>query len=214
MVQLPAAVSAADVQAAILRSNGAGVSVNNSAAPTSIALFPDDYIQTNKGAVARLEISGSTVDISGDTIVQFEGDELVLDHGRLSVHTTNGLRVRVGCLVVIPVNLTTWTQYDVADVDSKLTVSALKSDVNIDQRSKEKQAKQKTTGSNRATVLEGEEKSRTDHCGAAYINEGIAAKGALLNATWVRMVGAVVIGVVACLGLCHTDDPLSPSNPN
>jgi len=32
------------------------------------------------------------VDIDADTVVQFEGDELVLDHGSLSVNTTRGLK--------------------------------------------------------------------------------------------------------------------------
>jgi hypothetical protein len=92
-------------------------------------LFPDDLVQTPKNAVARIELTGSSADINADSMVQFEGDELVLDHGTLSVRTTRGLRVRVGCLTVIPVNLSQWTQYDVSDVNGRVTVNATKSDV-------------------------------------------------------------------------------------
>ena len=98
---------------------------------------------------------------------QFEGTELVLDHGSLSVNTSRGLRVRVGCLIVTPVNNAEWTHYDVADVDGKVTVSALKNDVNIDVRSRTPQQAKQAAHSNQVTVREGEQKSREEKCGAA-----------------------------------------------
>jgi hypothetical protein len=108
---LPVSLAADETAAAMLRSSGSGVVVNRNPAPTSIALFPNDLIETPKNAVARIEVSGSTADINADTVEQFDGDELVLDHGSLSVSTTQGLRVRVGCLTVTPVNLSQWTRY-------------------------------------------------------------------------------------------------------
>jgi len=57
-----------------------------------MAVFSDDLIETQKGSITRLESTGSRVDIDADTVVQFEGDELVLDHGSLSVNTTRGLK--------------------------------------------------------------------------------------------------------------------------
>jgi hypothetical protein len=104
-VVLPVSLAADETAAAMLRSSGSGVLVNRNPAPTSIALFPNDLIETPKNAVARIEVRGSTADINADTVVQFDGDELVLDHGSLSVSSTQGLRVRVGCLTVTPVNL-------------------------------------------------------------------------------------------------------------
>jgi hypothetical protein len=70
--------------AALLRSSGAGVLVNENPSPESIALFPDDLIETPKRIVARLEITGSAADISPETMVQFETDELALDHHSVS----------------------------------------------------------------------------------------------------------------------------------
>ena len=69
---LPVSLPADDATAAMLRSNGVGVRVNENPAPASIALFADDLIETQKSAVARIEASGSTADINPETMVQFE----------------------------------------------------------------------------------------------------------------------------------------------
>jgi hypothetical protein len=201
--------------AAMLRSNGVGVSVNKASVPASIALFPKDLVETQKQSVARLEATGSSADISPETIVQFDGDELVLDHGSLSVNTSRGLRVRVGCLTVTPVNDAEWTHYDVTDLDGKVTVSALKLDVYINARSRNPQQAKQSSHSNRVIVREGERKSREEKCGAAYLDniDGIAAKGAILNSPWAVGAGAIGVGVLMCFGLCHDDDPMSPTKP-
>lgn len=213
-VVLPVLLGAQETAAATLRSSGSGVLVNNNPAPTSIALFPDDLVQTPKNAVARIELTGSSADINADSMVQFEGDELVLDHGTLSVRTTRGLRVRVGCLTVIPVNLSQWTQYDVSDVNGRVTVNATKSDVYIDSRAKKAEDAKNPSRSNRDIVRESEQKSREERCGAAYLKgESTPGLGALMNSTWVRIVAGGAVGTVVCLGLCPDDDPLSPSKP-
>jgi len=213
-VILPVSVAADETAAAMLRSSGAGVLVNKNPVPTSIALFPNDLIETRKNAVGRIEVSGSTADINADTMVQFEGDELVLDHGSLSVSTTQGLRVRVGCLTVTPVNLSQWTQYNVSDVDGKVAVSAAKSDVYIDSRAKKAQEAKNPSRTTRDIVRESEQKSREEKCGAAYLKgDSVPGVGALMNSMWAKIAAGGVAGTVACLGLCHDDDPASPSKP-
>jgi hypothetical protein len=213
---LPLSAVAQDSASAMLRSNGIGVLVNQNSAPASMALFRDDLIETQKKAVARIEISGSTADLSPETMVQFEGDELVLDHGSLSVNTNRGLRVRVGCVTVTPVKDADWTQYEVTDLNGKVTASALKSDVYIDSRSnKTRQAKQ-STQSNREIVRETEQKSREEKCGAAYVRASVSTPGvgAILNSALARGVGLAAAGVLTCLGtFCHDDEPLSSSIP-
>ena len=211
---LPASLMADDTGAAMLRSNP-GVLLNKNPAPASSALFPDDLIETQKQAVARIEATGSTADINPETMVQFEGDELVLEHGSLSVNTNHGLRVRVGCLTIIPVNMD-WTHYEVADVDGKVSVSALKSDVYINARSTTAQQAHQPQHSSRTLVREGEQKSRDEKCGAIDVPQSrgsVAGVGAILNATWAKMIALGAIGGLFCLGLCHNDDPASPSKP-
>jgi hypothetical protein len=213
-VVLPVSLEAQETAAAILRSSGSGVLVNNSPAPTSIALFSDYLIETPNNAVARIELTGSSADINTDSVVQFNGDELVLDHGSLSVRTTRGLRVRVGCLTMTPVNLSQWTQYDVSDVNGKVTVNAAKSDVYIDSRAKKPQEAKNSSRSTRDIVHESEQKSREEKCGAAYLKgQTSPGLGALMNSTWAKIAAGGAAGMIACLGLCHDGDPVSPWKP-
>jgi hypothetical protein len=211
---LPVSLLAQENAGAMLRSNGTGVLVNRNPAPASVPLFHEDLVETQKNAVARIEVSGSTADINPETMLQFEGDMLVLDHGSLSVNTSRGLRVRVGCVIVTPANSGEWTHYDVLDRDGKVTVSALKKDVNINARSNNpKQAKQGVNTS--VTVSEGQQKSREENCGGAYPRSASAAPGggAIMNSPWVIGGGVGAIGAIACFGLCHNDDPISPTKP-
>lgn len=213
-VILPASLAADETAAAMLRTSGSGVLVNKNPAPTSIALFPNDLVETPQNGVARIELSGSTADINADTVVQFEGDELVLDHGSLSVSTTRGLRVRVGCLTVTPVNLSQQTQYNISDMDGKVTVNAARSDVYIDSRAKKAQDAKNPSRSTRDIVRESEQKSREEKCGAAYMKgDAVPGVGALMNSMWAKIIAGGAVGATACLGLCHDDDPVSPWKP-
>jgi hypothetical protein len=213
-VVLSVSLFADDVSGAMLRSNGTGVLVNKSTASASLAIFSNDLIETQKDAVARIEMAGSTADIYPETMVQFESDELVLDHGSLSVNTARGIRVRVGCLTVTPVNSSDWTQFDVIDVDGKVTVHALKSDVYIDARSKNPQEVKKPARSTRDLVRESEQKSREEKCGGAYLKaDRWPVLGAILNSTTAKATAAVIVGGVACYAICRPDDPISPHKP-
>lgn len=208
----------ADDAAGMLRSNGIGVLVNKNPAPPSTALFPNDLIETDKAAVARIELTGSSADINSETMVQYEANELALDHGAISVNTSRGLRVRVGCLTMTPVNSAEWTHYDVADVDGKVTVSALKNDVyidvRIDVRSRNPEHLKQQVRSNQITVREGEQKSREEKCGAADLKFPPApGVGAIMNSPYVIWPAVGVIGSLTCWALCRNDDPLSPAKP-
>jgi hypothetical protein len=212
---LPVSLAAQETAGAMLRGSGSGVFVNGSPAPPSIALFRGDFIETSKDAVARLEITGSTADIAPQTIVQFDGDELVLDHGGLSVDSSRGLRVRVGCITVVPVNDAMRTHYEVADENSHLTVSSLTSDTFIDAHSKDRKQVKESARSQRTIVREGEQKSREDRCGPGYADGSTpAAKGALLNSAWARILGGGAITALTCWALCfQNSNPISPSKP-
>jgi hypothetical protein len=204
-----------DAPGAILRSSGSGVLRNSQTASATAALYRDDLVETSKATAARIESTGSAVDIHEQTLVQFEDDELFLDHGVLSVNTSTGLKVRVGCVTVVPVDGSNWTRYDVSDVNGKVTVSALKGDTYINRSSRQTKPTKKTSGFDRAIVREGEQKSREDKCGGAYVNQPVAtaAHGPILNSPWAKLAGGVVVGVVTCLGICHDDDPISPQHP-
>jgi hypothetical protein len=199
----------------MLHGSATGVFVNNNLAPSSIALFRGDFIETSKEGVARLEITGSTVDISPQTIVQFDGDELVLDHGGLSVESSRGLRVRIGCVTVAPVNDALRTHYEVADQNGHVTVYSLTSDTYIDAKSNGRKQVKQTARPQRAIVREGEQKSREDKCGGGYLNGSPPdATGPLLNSIWARAAGIGAVGALTCWVLCfQKPSPVSPWHP-
>lgn len=214
-IVLPVSVFSQDAAGGILQSNGAGVSVNHNPAPASAALFSKDLVETEKGAVARIEITGSTADINPETVVEFDADELVLNHGSLSVYTSHGLRVRVGCLMIAPVNAADWTRYDVIDTDGRVSVKASQDDVYIDARSKNLQQIKRPQQSSRDIVRQGNQSSPDEKCGAGYPKAPTAMPGidAILNSPWALLTGGAAVSVIACLGLCHGDDPVSPAKP-
>ena len=112
--------------------------------------------------------------------MQFEGDELVLDHGSLQVNSARGMRVRVNCMTVIPLTQE-WTRYDVIDADGKVTVVAYENDVKIHYR-RAAARQSKHAGLADVTVHRGEQVTRDERCGAAAKPaEALDAKGAILN---------------------------------
>lgn len=211
IVIVPGSLVAQGTDRALLHSDG-GTWLNGNPAPESSAIFPDALIQTPKDHSARLDADGSTVTVQPDTIVQFEGDELVLDHGGLQLNTARQMRVRVNCITIIPVTAE-WTQYDVSDVDGKVKVVAYKNDVKI--HSKNGVARKAKQGEWSDTIVrEGEQATRDERCGALIKPaDGIDANGAILNSLSAKVAGGVVVIVLACLGLCHGDDPISPAKP-
>ncbi len=208
IVIVPASMSAQGTDRALLYSDG-GTWLNGKPAPASSAIFPNDYIQTQAAHSAKIDVEGSTAMMLPDTVVQFEGDELVLDHGSLQLSTARQMKVRVNCVTVIPVTAD-WTQYDVSDIDGKVKVSAYKKDVKIHAPGAARRSKQGASTDN--IVHEGERSTRDEKCGAAGRPAEVDGKGPLLDSIWAKGVGVGLIGL-ACLIVCRTEDPVSPSKP-
>jgi hypothetical protein len=213
MVALPASLMAQDAGGAMLHSDG-GVWVNGNPAPNSIAIFPNDLVQTQKGNTGKIDADGSTATIQPDTIVQFDGDELAMDHGSLEVNTSRGMKVRVSCMTVIPLTQE-WTRYDVTDVDGRMTVAAYQNDVKIHyQGAAAATQRSKPIAFSDVTVHQGEQVTRDEKCGApARPAAGINSIGPILNSVWAKGAGAVAIGVLTCWALCRGDEPVSPVLP-
>jgi hypothetical protein len=86
---------------ALLLSDG-GTWLNGTPAPAISAIFPDSLVQTQSGHTARIHAEGSSPPIAPETIVQFQGNELALDHGSLQVDTARETKVLIGCVTVSP----------------------------------------------------------------------------------------------------------------
>jgi hypothetical protein len=211
IVVLPASLMAQDSGRAMLHSD-AGVWLNGNPAPNSSAIFPHDLVQTQKGNSAKIDADGSTATVQPETIVQFEGDELVLDHGGLQLNTSRAMRVRVNCMTVIPITQE-WTRYDVIDVDGKMLVVAHENDVKIHYQGAVAR-RSKLAAFSDVTVHQGEQVTREERCGApARPADVIDAHGAILNSVWAKGAGIAAIGVLTCWALCRGDDPISPAVP-
>jgi hypothetical protein len=206
IVIVPASMSAQGTDRALLHSDG-GTWLNGKLAPASSAIFPNDYIQTQTPHSAKIDIEGSTVTVLPETVVQFEGDELVLDHGSLQLNTARQLKVRVNCVTVVPITAD-WTQYDVSDIDGKVKVSAYKKDVKIHAPGAARRAKQGAPTDN--IVHEGERSTRDEKCGGgAWPTPGTAP---ILDRPVAIGVGVGLIALT-CIIICRDGGPVSPSKP-
>jgi len=206
-------MTAQDTGAAIVRSSGT-VLINKSPASATSTLFPGDRIETENNAIARIELAGSAADINPETVLQYESDELFLDHGSLSVNTARGLKVHAGCVTVTPVQLMP-THYEVSDVDGRVHVSALKDDVYIESRSSKTQTAKQSTHSDRDIVREGQQKSRDEKCGGGILRQSRVPDGSgpIMSSPYAIGTAAGVVLGVGCWALCRGDDPISPDHP-
>jgi hypothetical protein len=209
MVILPTSLMAQDSARAMLHDDG-GVWLNGNPAPNSSAIFLHDLVQTQKGNWAKIDADGSTVTVLPETIVQFEGDELVLDHGSLQVNTSRGMKVRVACITVIPLTQD-WNRYDVTDVDGRVMVAAHQNDVKIHYQGAAAR-RSKLVAYSDVTVHQGEQVTREERCGLpARPADAVDAAMATLDSPWAIGIGAAAIGVLTCWALCRGDEPVSPS---
>jgi hypothetical protein len=206
IIILPTWLMAQNSAQAMLHNDG-GVWLNGNPAPNSSALFLNDLVQTQKSTLAKIDAEGTTATVQPETVVQFGGDELVLDHGGLQMNTSRAMKVRVDCLIVIPLT-EDWTRYDVVDLDGKVTVSAHQNDVKIHyQGASTRLAKQARFSD--VTVHQGEQVTREERCGAGAMPA--AANLGILDTTWAKGIGLAAVGIVTCWALCRGGEPVSPS---
>jgi hypothetical protein len=209
-VMLQVSAMPQDSARAMLHSDGS-VWLNGTAITNSSALFPHDSVQTPKDVVAKIDAEGSTVTILPETVLQFEGDEIILDHGNLQLKTVRQMKVRVNCMTVIPVS-PEWTQFEVTHLDASVTVAANQKDVKIHTLAATLKHAKDSAASD-VIVHESEKATREEHCGeAAHPESAIDAKGSFLNSIWAKAAAAGAIAAT-CIVICRGDNPISPDKP-
>lgn len=197
---------------AILHTQG-GVWVNGYEAHDSSAVFPGDVIETKPDSSANLSLDGSTVLIAPESVSKFQADLLELDHGGVSVVTSKSFKVRVNCILVVPV-MNEWTQYVVTDLNGTVQVAARKLDVNVEhERGRGKEGPESQPSQEPASVHEGEQKS--------YDESKVCGPGARPTSSWGGIspkwiaAGAAGAGILIWL-LIHGGNPkpqISPAAP-
>jgi hypothetical protein len=204
----PASMFAADSGAAMLYINGAAW-LNGSSVPGSSAIFSGDLLQTKPGSVANINALGSAITVHGDSLVQFEGVSLKLEHGGVTISTSKGVAATAGEVKVAPLS-NMWTEFNVTDVDGTVRIAARKGDLSI------------TDANGTSTLAQGQETTREETSDQSNKKkdkkrgEGAApaAGGGVLNSPLVIGIGAgVVVGLTTWV-LVKNDNPVSPSSPD
>ncbi|HKF03897.1 MAG TPA: hypothetical protein VKB49_16370 [Candidatus Sulfotelmatobacter sp.] len=208
IVLFPVASFAADSNPAMLYTNGAAW-INGAHVPRpSLAIFSGDLLQTRSDSVAQINGSGSSVTVLADSLVQFEGGSVRIDHGGVAVSTSKQMATTAGDVKVTPVS-NSWTEFNVTDFDGTIRIAARKGDLFV------------SDGQNTVTLPQGQETTRDetvpDSSGKKkkkrQAGAPAAATGGILNSPWAIGAGAVVIGGVATWVLVKNDEPASPTKP-
>ena len=212
---LPASVFAAETNAAMLYTNGAAW-VNGAHVPRfSSAIFSGDLLQTRSDSVASITQTGSSITVLADSLVQFEGSSLKIEHGGLTVSTSKGVATTAGDVKVAPAS-SVWTEFTVTDVDGTVRIAASKGDLLISDangsvtlpQGQDTTRQESTDQVNNNEQQPKEKKKKKRAAGAA-----VAAEGGILNSPIVIGAGAAAIAGVTTWVLLQSSNPTSPSTP-
>jgi hypothetical protein len=209
VVILSAAVFAADQPAAMLYSHGTAL-LNGNSIERSSALFSGDLVQTNADSVANINATGSSILVLNDSLVQYEGSGLKLEHGGVSISTSKPLVTRVGNVTVSPVS-GVWTEFEVRDVDGRVQIAARKGDLSVsdDSGTATLAQGQETTRDDSQQTEEQKKKKKRKRVAAAYI----PATGAVFDSPWAIGIGAGLVAGGTVWALVQGGAPVSPAVP-
>ena len=205
VILFSAALLAADQPAAMLYSHGTALLNGNSIARSS-AIFSGDLVQTNADSVANINATGSSVLVLNDSLVQYEGGALKLEHGGVTISTSKLLATRAGGVTVSPVS-DVWTEFEVRDVDGKVQIAARKGDLSIQDDTGTTTLPQGQQTTRDDSQSQKDEKRRNRRVAAA----AVPAWGGMLDSPWAIGIGAGIVAGGTVWVLIKSDDPASPS---
>jgi hypothetical protein len=129
-VIFPAALFAGEnIPGAMLYTRG-GTTLNGKTVPRSSALFSGDLVQTSADSVANINATGTAVQILNDSLVQYDGSAVRLEHGGVTISSSKLMAIRAGNVTVSPA-AAVWTEFEVRDVDGTVQIAARKGDLTI-----------------------------------------------------------------------------------
>lgn len=194
----------------MLYTNGA-TWLNGSHVPHSSAIFSGDLVQTRSDSIANINAPGAAITVLGDSLVQFEGTSLKVEHGGVTVSTSKGVATTAGDVKVAPVT-NAWTEFQVTDLDGTVRIAARKGDVTV------------SDGNGTMTLAQGQETTRDETSDQSDNKDKKknkkratgaepAAGGGVLDNPIAIGIGAAAIAGVATWVLVKSDNPASPSKP-
>jgi hypothetical protein len=208
LLMVPGSLFAADSGAAMLYANGAAW-LNGSHVPNSSAIFAGDLVQTRSDSAANIHAPGSSITVLGDSLVQFEGASLKVEHGGVSVSTSKGVATTAGDVRVAPAS-NAWTEFNVTDIDGTVRIAARKGDVTItdDDGTVTLPQGQETTRNEQSDKSDNKKKDKKRAAGAVP-----AAGGGVLNSPIAIGLGAAAVGGLTIWVLTRSSNPVSPATP-
>jgi hypothetical protein len=206
VVIFPATLLAADQPAAMLYSHGSAL-LNGGSVSRSSAIFSGDLVETSADSAANINSAGSIVLVLNNSLVQYQGDAVKLEHGRLSVSTSKALATRAGDVTVSPA-ASVWTEFEVKDVDGTVQIAARKGDLTISDETGTSttlaQGQETTRDESQSQDEKKKKKKRAD--GAAP-----AAQGGILDSPWAIGIGGAAVAGTGIWLLTRGDQPVSAS---
>ena len=214
LLVVPASLFAADQPAAILYSHGTALLNGNSIARSS-AIFSGDLVQTNPGSVANISATGSSVLVLNDSLIQYEGSSLKLEHGGVTISTSKSLATRAGDVIVSP-TASVWTEFEVRDVDGRVQIAARKGDLTISDDSgtttlaQGQQTTRDESQSQTDNQTDNQKRKKREKRVAGAVPG--AAQGIFNSPAAIGIAGGIIVGGTAWV-LSKSDDPVSPVKP-
>jgi hypothetical protein len=200
-VIFPAASFAADQPAAMLYSHGTAL-LNGSSIERSSAIFSGDLVETSADSVANINATGSTVLVLNDSLVQYEGGAVKLEHGGVTISTSKLLATRIGDVTVSP-TVSVWTEFEVRDVDGRVQIAARKGDLTINDDTgttilaQGQQTTRDESQSQDNSQSQGDNKKKKKKGAAGGPVPAAAAGGILSSPVAIGIGGGIVLGATA-----------------
>jgi hypothetical protein len=210
LVLFPGSLFAADTNAAMLYTNGAAW-VNGAHVPrSSSSIFSGDLLQTRSDSVANINEPGSSITVLSDSLVQFQGASVDIQHGGVTVSTSKEIYATAGDVKVSPAS-NAWTEFNVSDVDGTVRIHASKGALTISDGKDVvtlAQGQDTTREESNPDANNGKRKNKKRQAGAVP-----AAGGGIMNSPYALGIGGgAIIGVTTWV-LVKGDNPASPAKP-
>jgi hypothetical protein len=209
VVVVPAALFATDASvAAMVYSNGTA-RLNGYSLPRSSAIFSGDLVQTAPDSVAKINALGTSLMVLADSLVQFEGSAVKLEHGGVAVSTSKGMATRAGEVTVIPAE-GVWTQFDVTNMDGQVRIKAQKGDLTVSDGAGTTtlaQGQQMTRDESSTQSQPGETKKKKSRKGGGAVP---GAAGGALDSPLAIGIGAGAVAGLTTWVLLQGSEPVSP----
>ena len=217
LVIFPASLFGADTSPGAMLYARGETTLNGNSVPRSSALFSGDLIQTRTDSVANIDATGSTVLILNESLVQYQGKDVTLEHGGVRISTSKLMATRTGGVTVSPA-AGVWTEFEVRDVDGTVRIAARKGDLTISDAAGTTTLAQGQETTRAETQSQTDNQSQSDNQKKKKKKKGAGgnvpgAEAGILNSPVTIGIATGLVAGGAIWVLTRSDNPVSPAKP-